>query len=230
MAIVRLGGGVASASGSMGSVTFSRNRGGPYIRNRAIPTNPNTVFQQVIRALVAQLTNLWLNVLTAAQRAAWDVYAFNVPLPNALGEPRNVGGLGMYVRSNVPRLQTTLSRVDDAPLIFNLGDFTEPSIAVATPSSVSLAFDNTDAWANETGSAMLFYFGRPQNPSINFFKGPYRFTTSAAGDDTTPPTSPEVVSVVPFPLATDQVLHIRSQVSRLDGRLSTDVRTFRPVS
>ena len=76
---------IGEASGSIASLTFSHNRGGQYVRQRTIPTNPNTVFQQAIRSLVSELTSRWQNTLTEAQRAAWDQYAVQVPLLDPLG-------------------------------------------------------------------------------------------------------------------------------------------------
>ncbi len=230
MAIVKLGGGVAAASGSVGGITFSRNRGGPYIRSRVVPVNPNTIFQAAIRGFVAQLTSLWIDTLTLAERDAWNLYALNVPLPNPLGEPRNVGGLGMYVRSNVPRLQAALTRVDTAPTVFDLGAFTPPTIETLTaPTALSLAFTNTDAWATEPGSSMLVYGARAQNPTINFFKGPYRFMGTIDGATPTPPTSPAAL-VWPFVLTATQNGFLRVQISRADGRLSADFRDFQVVA
>ncbi len=230
MAIIKLGEGVAAASGSLGGVTFSRNRGGPYIRRRVVPVNPNTVQQQVIRSLVSQLTSLWLTTLTAVQRESWDTYANQVPLPNPLGALINVGGLGMYVRSNVPRLQTALPRVDAAPVEFNLGDFTAPIITtLVAPNVLTLAFTILDDWVNEDDAALLVFGGRGQNDSINFFKGPYRTFPGVLGDATTPPTSPEVLTW-PFTLSIAQRGFLRVRVTRKDGRLSADARTFRVVT
>lgn len=214
------------ASGSIGGTTFSHNRGGQYIRARVIPVNPGSVFQQAVRGYVAQLTSLWQTVLTEAQRAAWDNYADLVPLPNALGDPHNVGGLAMYVRSNVPRLQAALPRVDAGPVVFNLGPFTMPAIAsITAPTALSLTFDNTDAWANEDDAAMLVYGSRGMNDSINYFKGPYRFADKIDGDAVTPPTSPAAI-VMPFPLVASQKAFVRVRVSRADGRLSSSFRSF----
>ncbi len=230
MALIRLGGGVAQASGSLGGVTFSRNRGGAYIRDRVVPTNPNTPQQQAVRGFVSQLTSLWLTTLSATQRAAWDLYALNVPLPNPLGEDRNVGGIGMYVRSNVPRLQTGLPRVDDAPTIFNLGAFTAPTITtLVAPDVLTLAFTDTDDWVGEDDAALLTFGSRGQNDSINFFKGPYRTFPGVLGDATTPPTSPEVLTW-PFTVAVDQRGFLRASVTRADGRLSSDLRIFQLVT
>lgn len=228
MAIVTLGGGVASIRGSIGGTTFSANRGGPYARNRTVPVNPNTPAQQDVRALVSQLTSLWYNTLTVAQRQSWDDYAENVPLPNSLGYPRNVGGLAMYIRSNVPRLHanpTSLPRVDTGPTIFNLGDYTAPSfgqISAAT-SICPVTFGDTDGWCDEDEAGMIVQASRGKNASINYFKGPYRVGGQILGNSTTPPTSPQNVTC-PFTYQVGQRVFLRAQVSRADGRLSADFR------
>lgn len=219
------GGLIAAGSGSVGGLVLSRNRGGAYIRFRAIPTNPNTIFQQEVRSLMATLTSGWIDDLTDDQRAAWDTYALNVHLSNPLGSPRNVGGLAMYVRSNIPRLQAdpaTYPRVDDAPTTFNLGTYTLPSLgnAIESAQTADVTFDNTDDWAGEAASGLLIYGSRAKNPSINYMKGPYRFAHEVEGDDVTPPTSPATVTW-PFPFVETQRLFLFGRVTRADGRLSS---------
>jgi len=213
------------ASGSIGGITYSHNRGGLYTRARSIPTNPNTPQQQAIRAFVSQLTSNWLSVLTDTQRRHWGDYAWNVPIPDVLGEPRNVGGIGMYVRSNVPRLQAGFLRVDDAPTIFNLGEFTSPSIVsiTAATSVLSLAFDDGDQWANLNFGGMLILASRGVNPSINYFKGPYRYAGKIEGDSVTPPTSPAAIDL-PFVVTADQKCFVQVRVTRHDGRLALPFR------
>lgn len=222
---------IGEASGSLASMTFSHNRGGQYIRTRAIPTNPNTPQQQAIRSLVGQLTSLWNNTLTVAQRLDWQTYADQVPLLDALGEPRAATGLNHYVRSNVPRLQAAEPRVDDAPTVFNLGDFTPTTMTNATEATQTfdIGYTAADDWANEDDAALLVYGSRPQNPSINFFKGPYRYAGKVQGDSVTPPTSPETVTS-PFAFAAGQRLFARIQVSRADGRLSLSQRLFQTAA
>ncbi len=214
-------------SGSLGAITASHNRGGAYFRNRAIPVNPNTVFQQAVRGFLASLTSLWNDTLTVAQRAAWDLYALNVPLLDPLGNPRNVGGLGMYIRSNVPRLQVALARVDAAPTIFNLGDFSNPTFDtfVALSDVFNVNFTVGDDWVSEDGAAMLISSSRSTNPTINFFKGPYRAVAPILGDSGAPPASP-VVTLAAFNIAVDNRTFIQTRVSRADGRLSLPFRGF----
>jgi hypothetical protein len=218
----------AQMSGSLGGNVFSHNRAGSYVRTRAIPVNPSTEFQQAVRNGMTITSTRWNDTLTEAQRAAWDVYALNVPLTNRVGDPINVGGLGMYGRGNIPRIQVgvgSLPLVDDGPTTFNLGSFTAP---VGDPlnestQALSFAFDNTDEWANEDNAAMLVGLSRPVSPSINFFKGPYRLSATIAGDSVTPPTSPAAVPV-PFPVVTGQKVFWTARVSRADGRLSGTFR------
>lgn len=226
MALIRTGGGVASISGSIGGTTFSRNRGGAYARNRTVPINPNSEFQAIVRSLMSNLANIWAETLTDAQRTAWEAYAEAVPLPNPLGEDRNVGGVGMFIRGNLVRGQIgygDLPLVSDGPTILSLSAFTPPAIVgiVASTDTASISFDNTDAWANEDDAGMAIYASRPKNPGVNFFKGPYRYAEKVLGDGTTPPTSPVAVSL-PFPVEAGQRVFFRVNVYRADGRAGSD--------
>lgn len=223
MALVILGGGISSASGSIGGTTFSRNRFGAYIRNRTIPVNPGSPQQATVRNNFTTLVNAWTSVLTDAERAAWGVYAANVPVLNRLGQSVNLTGQNMYIRSNSPRLQAGLAIVDIAPNIFDLGDMTAPTISMTEPDIGSIAFDDTDDWVDEDGSSMLLYMSRPQNPSINFFRGPYRFFHQIDGDGTTPPTTPESATA-PFPTIAGNQLFSQVRVTRVDGRLTSTFR------
>jgi hypothetical protein len=229
MGLIQFGGGVAQISGSIGGTTFARNKAGFYARNRTVPVNPGSARQQTIRFAVAQLTTRWVETLTAAQRAAWETYAANVHLPNSLGQLRDVGGIAMYVRSNVPRLTSLLPLmplVDDAPTIFDLGTFSEPAIdsVDAAADTADISFDNTDAWAIEVNAAMYVFASRPQNPSVNFFKGPYQAAATIPGA-VMPPISPQTFNL-PFPVAVGNRVFFRMNVTRADGRLASSFRTF----
>jgi hypothetical protein len=211
---------ISHASGSVGGMTFSHNRGGMYLRRRAMPTNPNTPQQQAVRAAFAQLSILWQDVLTPVERAAWETYADNVPLKNAQGDNIFVTGLNMYIRSNVSRLTNALARVDTAPVVFNLGEYTAPSFLIDTANDeLDTTFDNTDAWANEDGSGLIIYGSAPNDPTISYFKGPYRLIGRVDGDSVVPPVSP-VTSPLGHVIAIGQRAFFRTVVSRADGRLS----------
>jgi len=216
---------VTQASGSIGGTTYSHNRGGMYRRARAIPTNPATSQQSAIRSIFAALSAAWRDTLTAVQRDAWNTYALNTPITGTLGDPINIGGLGMYQRGNVARLQAGLTRVDDGPSTFGLPEFTAPGITSITASTgvAIITYNNADAWLDATGAAMLVSGSRPVSPAINFFKGPYRFAGTILGDDTTPPSSPQNVTM-PFALTVGQVAHLKFNVTTEDGRYSAPFR------
>jgi hypothetical protein len=219
---------IAAASGSVGGLTFSHNRAGGYVRSRATPVNPNTEYQQEVRSIMGALAAYWGETLTAVERAAWDLYSYNVPMINRVGDPINVGGIGMFMRTNVVALQTGAGGgaiIAAAPSIFNLGSWTPPEIQAITAATqmISLSFDDTDAWANEDDSDMVVFASRPMSAAINYFKGPYRFAGLIEGDSVTPPTSPANVTN-PFPMVADQKVFIRAAVLRGDGRYSSDFR------
>jgi len=223
---------VTQGSGSLGGMTMSHNRGGYYLRARTVPTDPASSYQTILRSYMSQLANLWVNELTPAMRAAWDLYAKNVTVLNALGDAISLSGINHYIRSNLPRLQAGLPRVDSGPTTFDLGDFTAPSAVVGTagaPGTIDVTFDNGDDWANEDDAAMLVFGSRPQNPTINFFKGPYRYADTIDGDSVTPPTSPANLNSA-FTLTAAQLLYSLVRVSRADGRLSNPFRTSGDVS
>lgn len=211
---------ISRGSGSIGGLTASHNKGGNYFRARVTPTDPQTPQQTAVRSAMAQLVNVWTNILTAIQREAWDTYALNTPLIDTFGEPRTVTGLNMYTRANVPRLQNGDVREDDGPLIFNTGDVGPTSVGFAAGTQlVSVGFDDTDEWVDEDEAHMYIYTSRPQNVSINFFKGPYRLAGSIDGDATTPPTTPAALTS-PFTFSAGQKMFGQLRVSRTDGRLS----------
>lgn len=224
---------LTGASGSIGGVTYSHNRSGLYRRARAIPVNPNTGFQVEVRSALTNAVTRWTSVLTTIQRAAWDLYGVNTPVTNPLGAAITLSGQNWYIGSNTPRAQllskfpafTASQPIDNAPIIFDRGDFTTP---VFTPTTAAIQFQilNTDAWASEDASFMFFFMGRPQNASVNFYNGPWRLIGGVEGDSVTPPANSQgvvsgVFNVQGFPLAVGQRLWGAVTVSRADGRYST---------
>lgn len=215
---------LTQASGSIAGLTGSHNRGGMYFRARTIPTDPGSSFQVVVRNLMSQLTSAWMNTLNALQRAYWETYDFNVTLLNPLGDPIHIGALPHFIRSNVGRMQAGLPMIEDAPSIYNLGD--QGSVlftAAAAEQAIIANFTRADDWCDEDGSSMLCYSSRPQNPTINFFKGPYRYLGKIDGSQAAPPTE-NAVFESPFEIASGQLVYCMTRVSRADGRLTTPFR------
>lgn len=212
----------ADIRGSIGGTVYSRNRSGNYKRGRTVPVNPNTDAQVEVRNAMRSLTIAWQTLLTEAQRQGWSQYADNVPWVNKLGQTVKLTGLNMYCRSNVPRIQNGLAVIDDAPTVFDLAPAELALVVTASEAAqtLSVAFDDTQPWASEDGAFQSFLMGLPQNDSITFFGGPFASAGVILGDNGTPPTSPQILSSLPFSFAAGQRLWVRSRIGLADGRLS----------
>jgi len=213
---------VAGASGSVGGCVFSHNRYGPYVRNRSLPTNPNSSFQQTVRSNFSLLATAWNVDLDDSERAAWDNYASQVARFDSAGDPIFTTGLNWYIAINTLRLNQGITRLDAAPLLMNMTGLAPVLLGVADVSaqSLSLNFDTTDEWNADNGWLFVF-MGRPQNESINFFKGPFRFAASLEGDTAVPLTPPQVITGTPFVFGLGQRIFIRVIATAPDGRIST---------
>lgn len=213
-------------SGSIAGVTASRNKGGAYFRERVMPINPNSTQQAAVRSLMSSLTAVWRDTLTPAERALWNTYAENTPLTNRIGETVFISGLSHFIRSNLPRMQAGLARIDAAPTSFGLAEAGTINVDGADESTqiVAFSFDTTAPWAGATGGHLLVYVSRPQGPATNFFKGPYRYAGRINGAGT-PPSSPGSVTA-PFVFTAGQRVFVRFRATDAEGRLSTDFRDW----
>lgn len=90
---------IAAASGSVGGTVFSHNRYGAYTRNRAIPTKQTSVYAMNAKARLSNISAAWRDE-TAATKLAWQTYAQNNPITDALGQKQILTGHAAYVALN----------------------------------------------------------------------------------------------------------------------------------
>ena len=225
MALIKYGGGIIQMSGSIAGNTYARNRYGNYARARTKPTNPNTDKQQVIRSIMAYLTEKWSTGLTAAQRAAWETYADNVSMLNRLGETVQLSGMNHFIRSNSYRRHFATNWVAAGPVIFELPtkDATMTVTVSEATQQFTLTFDDGLDWCSEDSAFLGVYMGVPQNAQRNFFAGPYQKNWCYWGASGVPITSPQIGDVQ-FAVSEGQHLWFRFRISRADGRLSEAFR------
>jgi len=213
-------------SGSSGGCTASRNRGGQYFRRRSIPTNPNTTEQQTVRSAMTTLVAAW-GALTAPQRAAWDTYATNTPGVDSLGQALVLTGQQSYIRCNTARIAAGESVVDTAPIVFNRGEpvtsLTDLDVAGSTTAGIA-------GGASDDGQ-LLVYVGRPVSVGRNFYKGPYRFMTSAAVSSGGTSGSFGIAANDPYgeAFAVGQRRPVRGLIAYSDGRVSIAFEEIRGV-
>jgi hypothetical protein len=219
--------GTASAlSGSTGGTTASRNRFGQYFRRRAVPVNPSTTRQAVVRNSFSSLVALWANSLTPAQREAWTIWAANTPTTDALGQSITLTGQQAFIGANTPRLQVGLPVISPAPTVFNNG--VAPTLADVSDPGPPPEIEVTLPSQPGTAGTMVLWQGPPQSPAVTFYKGPYRFAGTAA--ITATQTQVTVTSNDPWgPTATGQRIPVRCRVLYNDGRLSTPFETILTV-
>lgn len=221
MALVKYGGGIIQMSGSIAGNTHARNRYGNYIRAKTKPINPNTALQVAVRSAIAALTSRWSQILTAAQRTAWNLYASSVAMKNKLGEVVYLSGFNHYIRSNMISQVQGITLSDVGPTIFEL-PAKDPTFAIEASEStqiITCTYDDTMDWDNETGGYLFVFQGQPQNPQRNFFAGPWRYMDKVTGVTGTPEPSPLLGGTV-FAITEPQRQFCYARILRADGRLS----------
>lgn len=102
-------------SGSIGNTTFSRNRYGGYTRVRALPVQPNTIYQQQARSRLSTASQAWA-ALTDAQRDSWRQWSAQNPIIDRLGMSQVLAGNAAYVKINALRALCGDAALDTPPL------------------------------------------------------------------------------------------------------------------
>lgn len=102
MALVVFGGGVTNIVGSHAGNTFSKNKGGSYMKKKPHGTNPNTNAQVNNRNLISQMAKLYTFTLTDAERAAWRTFAATYPVVNKLGNTSFLSAQQMFTKLSLP--------------------------------------------------------------------------------------------------------------------------------
>lgn len=224
--LVRLGGGVIDARGSIAGNTFSKNRFGHYVRPRTKPVNPKSDRQCQARVRIQELAEYWHSAAMSNEaRGAWDAYAAAIIMDNKLGEPIRLTGFNHFIRSNAARIAAGGALIEPGPEIQSLPE-ADDSFAVAgdgTSQLLNVFFDATKPWAKETGAYLLVDMGMPRLHTRNYFGGPWRVAAAIAGVDTTGVSSPQTM-LAPFTLTNTQKVWCRATILRLDGRASNKFR------
>lgn len=221
MALIVLGGLVVQASGKLGGLVFARNRAGQYVRPRVVPVNPNTPRMIAAKGAMSRVSSMWLDSASPAQRIEWGVYASNIIEQNRVGQDYHMSGFNQFVRSNAVLRNANLAKVLDGPAIFALpaqDDTMEVAVSEASQ-ELSITFADGRDWVDLDGAGMIVQMGIPQNPTINFFDGPWRSAGVIEGDNAAAPTSPATIAV-PYPVVENQKIFVRAKIVFDDGRVS----------
>lgn len=212
---------VGEIRGSVGGTTFSRNRFGPYARQRSVPVNPNSGRQVGARARLAAAADIWSSVLSVVQRDAWRLFGDNVAWINGLGMPVSLPGFQHFIREHSAFVQAGVAVVLDGPVIFTLPQADPAFVASISEATqlISVVFDTNLGWVDEDDAVMTIHMNQPRGEGRDFIGPPMRFAGVILGDNTTPPTSPQTIAV-PYGVAVSQNTQVGYRIGRADGRLS----------
>jgi hypothetical protein len=139
---------VESASGSIGNITASKNKGGQYFRVRSIPLNPQTERQQESRNTLTKYARMWAD-LTAQQRAGWKNLGKQYGEKDAFGNAREVSGISAFIRTNA---NNDLLRNLNSSMNFNDRLDAPANLSLPPEGFISAEIDSANAWINFTPS------------------------------------------------------------------------------
>lgn len=162
MALIKLGGLAQDARGSMNGTTFSRNKGGAYVRQKVSPVQPVSQYSSAARAIFAMLSQRWSTGLTASQRAAWIAFAATHTFVNVFGDAITLSGIAMYQSINRAIVQVGKSLIDAPP-----ATFAAPAVLTSVPAPIAAAGVLTTLAQTTTASAAM-----PANGTLYVFATP----------------------------------------------------------
>lgn len=165
MALTKLGGLALDVRGSLAGTTFSRNKGGSYVRQKVSPVQPVSMFSSLARALFGTLSQRWGGVLTQSQRQAWTTFATTHTFVNVFGDAITLSGISMYKSVNQALGLIGKPFLDDPPGTFFTPAVLSAVIAGTVTAGVLSALTNTTVLSDASPTDFTLYvFATPPLP------------------------------------------------------------------
>lgn len=226
MPIIRLGGGVQDARGSIGGQTFRKGRSGHLLQSRRGPVNKRSSRQTKSRAIFSKLTQYWSNNLSSPQRNQWNVYAAAIVVKNKLGQSVHLTGFHHFISANTLLLQFNSDIHADGPVLMTLPgpDPTITSEFNFVTQKIKVFFDESAVWVNNVHGHMYVTMSQPHSPGTRNFNKSFRLTGRVHGSDVSPPTSPQEFDAA-YPVANETRFILKARIAEDHGRLSDFFRS-----
>lgn len=182
MAKVKFSGfGITDMRGKVNGHVASKNRAGAYIRTKVTPVNPNTSYQQNVRATLTNFSQAW-RALTQPQRDAWNAAVPDFATTDIFGDLRNPTGKNLFTKlntnlTNIGQPTTNIPPALDAVDAVFAGTVT---ISVGTP---TYEVDFTGAGSNVH---VLVWATPSVSAGKSFVKSEYRLIGSFSGSASSP--------------------------------------------
>ena len=179
MALIKLSSiGITNLSGKAGGSVFAHNKGGKYVRNFAVPSNPSTPKQQEVRGSFGGFAGAWRG-LTQSQRDQWNSIAPDYPQVDRFGDAKSISGFNLFISLN-----QNLRNGDQSPIFAPLaptGTAAPLGLAIQAVGldtttdtldfGVLFTFDNMGAVVNDS---IILEATAPVSAGVNNVKNKYR--------------------------------------------------------
>lgn len=116
MAQVNYTAAVSEIRGKLNGNSFSRNKGGAYIRTKVTPINPSTSYQSAQRAQISNISKSWSADLSDAQRQGWTNFGKLIGAKSIFGNSTILSGIATYQAINRIVLNCGQPMIFDAPI------------------------------------------------------------------------------------------------------------------
>lgn len=176
--------GITNISGKAGGTIYANNKGGAYMKNFAVPSNPRSTLQQERRSTFGSLSSMWRS-LTEGERNAWEAASQDFPRRNHFGDVYYLSGNSLFQGFNSNLALIGLNAKTSAPIkeeIQHLEDLSLTSEFSGTPVAYSLTIGMTFGPESPTNTTYAVFVSPPLSAGISNAKKRMRFlTTITAG-------------------------------------------------
>ncbi len=179
MASIKYSALISEMRGKLNGTVFSRNHYAAYARNKVTPYNPRTDRQQKIRAVFADLSKAWRQLLQA-ERDAWNQAVYNFLRTNIFGDTYKPSGINLFIRINMNLHNIHQSRFLLPPKPVTVNSIKILDIKVEAGSNTILIFIESTPDISHTP---ILSVTRPLSPCINFVKSEFRILDCSINPD-----------------------------------------------
>lgn len=121
---------VSEIRNKVGSVVYSRNRYGNYVRDYVIPTDPESGAQLEQRSKFRNCMETWAT-LTESQRSQWNALATQLRGTDIFGNQYSRLGMQLFVQLNIERLVAIEDITLNPPVLTNIPKLGQLSISAS---------------------------------------------------------------------------------------------------
>ena len=145
----------SAASGKLGGIVASHNRGGSYFRHHTVPTQPRTAAQRAVRNQLASLSSAFRNI-GATNISGWNALGATVTLKSKLGTTYHPTGQQLFVSCNKHLLEAGINtELDIAPTIPTIPGIGTFAITQPTPGTAVTTIPWTVAGGLDASMAVI---------------------------------------------------------------------------